>query len=298
VLLVLGLSFALAPAARAASKDASEDAKERAARKACLSGNYKKGVEILSDLFVATEDPVFIYNQGRCFEQNGRFEEAINRFREYLRKAKKTSVDAKADAEKHIADCKALMKETTSAEPVPDKRPEAVTQKPAPEPEKVVAPKPEKVEVIAPKPEKVEVIAPKPEPGVGTSGRTGGPDQVVTNPPPAPAPNPGRGLRVAGIACGVVGVAAIAAGVYFYTRARSYSDKVSNQITPDPSDESSGKNAETMQWVFYGIGGAAIATGTVLYVLGWPPADGNRARASITPLLGPGLAGISAQGAF
>jgi len=64
----------------------STEAKERAARKACLSGNVQKGVEILSEIFVETEDPTLIYNQGRCFEQNGRHKEAINRFREYLRR--------------------------------------------------------------------------------------------------------------------------------------------------------------------------------------------------------------------
>ena len=73
---------------------------------------------------------------------------------------------------------------------------------------------------------------------------------------------------------------------------------MSNQITPDPSDDSAGKNAETMQWVFYGIGGAAIGTGALLYALGWPRADKNPPRAGIVPMLGPGLAGISARGAF
>ncbi len=58
------------------------------------------------DLFVKTEDPVFIFNQGRCFEQNGHFEEAINRFLEYLRKAKKASGQDRADTERHIADCR------------------------------------------------------------------------------------------------------------------------------------------------------------------------------------------------
>jgi hypothetical protein len=301
VLLTLALSLAFAPAARAAGKgaheDANEEAKVRAARKACLSGNYKKGVEILSDLFVTTEDPVFIYNQGRCFEQSGRCEEAINRFREYLRKAKKTSVDAKADAEKHIADCKVLMKETSSGD-APGPKPETVT-------EKVEAPKPEQVVLIAtkpePKPELTTPLPPKPESTVATSGGPSvGTTQVVTSTAhePAQTSSPGRGLRIAGITCGAVGVASIATGVYFYTRARSYSDKVSNQFDPAPSDDSAGKNAETMQWVFYGIGGAAIATGTVLYILGWKEADSRRPRASVAPLLAPGLAGISAQGTF
>jgi tetratricopeptide (TPR) repeat protein len=94
-----------APAAQA--KDA--DAKERAAKTACLAGDYAKGVAILSELYVSTNDPVFIYNQGRCFEQNHRYEDAISRFREYLRVGKQISRTDKADAQKHIADCKELL---------------------------------------------------------------------------------------------------------------------------------------------------------------------------------------------
>jgi len=64
VLLVL----LVAPLAHAAGKEA----KERAARKACLSGDYDKGVEILSDLFLDTVDANYIFDQARCFEQNNR----------------------------------------------------------------------------------------------------------------------------------------------------------------------------------------------------------------------------------
>jgi hypothetical protein len=38
------------------------NAKERAAKTACLAGDYVKGVAILSELYVSTEDPVYIYN--------------------------------------------------------------------------------------------------------------------------------------------------------------------------------------------------------------------------------------------
>jgi hypothetical protein len=69
----------------AASKQASKQAQERTARKACLGGDYNRGVNILADLFVTTKDPTYIFNQGRCFEQNHRYEDAISRFEEYLR---------------------------------------------------------------------------------------------------------------------------------------------------------------------------------------------------------------------
>jgi tetratricopeptide (TPR) repeat protein len=85
------------------------DAKERAAKTACLAGDYVKGVAILSELYVSTNAPVYIYNQGRCFEQNHRYEDAVSRFREYLQVGRQISRADKADAQKHISDCQELL---------------------------------------------------------------------------------------------------------------------------------------------------------------------------------------------
>jgi len=89
-------------------KTTTED-QEREARTACLAGDYAKGIAILSELFVATQKPVLIYNQGRCFEQNHRYEDAIARFQEYLRVGQRLSKAEQSDARKHIADCEDLM---------------------------------------------------------------------------------------------------------------------------------------------------------------------------------------------
>ena len=50
-----------------------------AAKKACLSGDTRKGTEILADLFIDTNDANHIFNQGRCYEQNGEKSQAIPR---------------------------------------------------------------------------------------------------------------------------------------------------------------------------------------------------------------------------
>jgi outer membrane lipoprotein-sorting protein len=65
---------------------ASKQVQERMAKKACLAGDPAKGVEVLAELYVDTNDITYIFNQGRCFEQNRRYEDAIGRFREYLTK--------------------------------------------------------------------------------------------------------------------------------------------------------------------------------------------------------------------
>lgn len=281
VILVFAFSFAFVPSAWAARNDAIRSgAKDRAAHEACLSGNVQKGIEILSSLYVRTMDAVFLYNQGRCFEQNGRCQDAIPRFQEYLRKAKNASGQEKSDAEKHIADCQASIGQQPQQVPV------ALA-----EGSPLSPPTPTPVSPLPP-----PLPAPSPTaPPTDASPKT--PDQLVTSPTSVSTEHPGRGLRFAGIAFGVVGIGSIATGVYFYAMARSYSDKVSRQDVPDPSDLSAGRNAETMQWVFYSVGGAALATGVVLYTLGHMTADGQT-KVSIAPFAGSGAAGISAQGAF
>ncbi len=113
VLTLLALVVLLPSLARA---QANRETQERAAKKACLVGDTVRGVEILADLFVDTNDPTYIYNQGRCFEQNRLYHDAIGRFREYLVKAKRASPEEKADAEKHIADCQTYLAEAAKAE--------------------------------------------------------------------------------------------------------------------------------------------------------------------------------------
>jgi hypothetical protein len=240
------------------SRAAAEDDLERAARKACLSGDYQKGVDLLSDLFLDTRDPTHIFNQGRCFQQNNRFEEAVGRFREYLRKATAITPQERADTERYIEECQKLLR----GSPVQGSSAVAPTDSPPPPPP------------MAP--------PPPPVPAAGTA--------VASN-------DTGKGLRIAGVAVGIAGLASVGAGIYYYSRARDMSDKVSNSDQPTWSDQQAGKNAETMQWIFYGVGGAAVASGTVLYLVG-NSASRRGQVAKVAPILGPNLVGLAAQGVF
>jgi len=129
-------------------------AQERAAQKACILGDSKQGTEILADLYLNTKDPNYIYNQGRCFEQNGENEKAILRFQEYLRKAKKLSPAEAAETREKIDNLQAAVDRRTKAlQPAPP---------PAPEPAKttfVLIPAP-----AAPGPAAITQPAPTPEP--------------------------------------------------------------------------------------------------------------------------------------
>jgi len=107
VVLACGVFLLALPSARGAGD--SLETKERAARKACLLGDVKAGTEILADLYLDTRDATHIYNQGRCFEQNGQNEQAVLRFREYLRKAQNLSPADSAAVQKKIDELQAAL---------------------------------------------------------------------------------------------------------------------------------------------------------------------------------------------
>jgi tetratricopeptide (TPR) repeat protein len=101
--------------------------------------------------------------------------------------------------------------------------------------------------------------------------------QPEIEPDPAPRadvdqPSPGRGLRIAGIVTGSVGLVGIALGVKFGLDARAASDDISGarDMWTLALDERirEGERAERNMWISYAVGGAALAAGGVLYWLG------------------------------
>ena len=239
--------------------------KERAARMACLTGDYTKGVAILSELFVNTNDPTYIYNQGRCFEQNRRYDDAIARFQEYQRAGKKLSKDEKADAQKHIADCQELLAKQQTPPVAP----------PAPGP--------------MPSPAQAPVV---PAPVVATT------PPVVQQPNPLVANDSGAGLRTAGIITASVGGAALITGVILNLKVNSMANDLQKTDGYSASKESDRKTYETLGWVGYGVGAACVATGAVIYILGQRSGTPGSTSVALLPSFDPGQAGAVLNGAF
>jgi hypothetical protein len=105
-------------------------------------------------------------------------------------------------------------------------------------------------------------------------------------------------LGVAAVVCGGVGLASMGTGLYYWSQARSYSDSANRTVIYRQSAYDDGKHAETMQWIFYGVGAAAIATGAGLYIYSrWFLAP-KPATVSLAPTVAPGLAGLAAVGTF
>jgi hypothetical protein len=248
-------------------------AKERAARKACLGGDFQKGVDILTDLFLATGDLTYIFNQGRCLEQNHRYEDAIARFREYVVKGTTLGPEEKADAERHIAACQSYLGQ---AEP-------ASAPAPPPTPAPLASPLAPPAGPGAPMP-----IAPVPV--AATTTATAMPSQH----------GDGRGLRVGGVIAASVGVVALAAGIGLNLKANSMTDDLEKPYNYNRSTDSDRKTYKTMAWIGYGVGAAGLATGAVLYLLGWRQTDASAGAAPLTisPAVTTGMAGATLAGSF
>lgn len=271
--LVASLS-AVAPA-EAAGKQASEkaairQAQEKAARKACLAGDYVKGVDLLADLFVETKEATYVFNQGRCFEQNRRYEDAVARFQEYLRAAgAKLSPEDREAAEQHIKANKDLLAQER----------ESVAAQTAPQP----------------------FTPPSPSPSTPTAPAQLAP--IVSQPTPPPPASTGRGLRIGGIVLASVGGAALVGGVLLNLQANS----AIKDMEAKPDAYSSGKKSDydsyrTLSWVGYGVGAACVVTGAVLYGFGIKARSRSSSASStevtLMPSVGAGHVGAALTGAF
>lgn len=250
---------------------ASRQAQEKAARKACLSGDYNKGVLILTDLFIDSKDPNYIFNQGRCFEQNRRYDDAIGRFQEYLRVGTRLDPADKASAEKHIADCRDLLAGQT-VQPAASVAPAPPVQAPIVQQALAVPPP-----AVAPPPTRIVLQQAQPQPA-GTSG---------------------SGLRTAGIVTASIGGAALVAGVIFNLKVNSMaSDMESTPGGYSASKESDRKTFETLGYAGYGVGAACVATGAILYVVGLKSSSRNTSSVALAPTFAPGQVGALIKGAF
>jgi hypothetical protein len=221
--LLVGAYLAAALPAQAAPAR-SRTQRETDARKACTAGRVDEGIELLAELFAETEHPNYIYNQARCYQENGRNDQAISRFREFLRVAPLTDTEVRARTEHYIQELEGSPRPARQSPPPPEPRPLPPMRSEAPPP----APVP-----LAP--------APRQQP-----------------------PRSSSGLGVAAATLGIVGAVAIVAGVVSGLEVQSLSHKAEDAKLGMLSVDDLASNAdkahrfEVFQWIGYGIGGAAL----------------------------------------
>lgn len=244
--LVALVALALASPSRC-SAASSTKAQEKAAKKACASGDFRTGVDILAGLYVDTNDLTHVYNQGRCYEQNHQWSSAIDRFREYLRKSPNATASDRAEVDKHISDCEALR---AQEEPGPGRAP--TPQPPAPTPPESVPPPIARENAVV-------------EQATTTEGSRG------------------SGLRVTGVALASTGLAAAVVGFVLNLKANGLADDFNR--TQLPATRSRQSSYKTGSMICYGAGAGMLVTGVVLYLVGRSSAIGASSRISFFPTL-------------
>jgi hypothetical protein len=232
---------------------------EIVARKACAEGDFRKGVSILADLYVHSKISTHIYNQARCYEQSHQCVSAIDRFREYLRKSPDLSSAETAETESHIAECKRLLDE----------------EQPKSAPAQGLSPS-----TVAPTSPVVSQLPPAVPPIQESPTTISMPPAVVES---------GSTLRTTGIVVGSVGLATVAAAVILNVKA--------NQLA-DSGDGSGQKSYRNGALTCYGVGGAAVAAGVVMYLLGHNAAAAQSTGIALLPVWTPDGAALAIRGDF
>ena len=210
------------------------------------NGDYGKAAELLERAYQAQPVGTILYNLAKAYEKQGDNEKALDRYQRYLA-AEDADAKYKARAEARVAALKELL----------SPKAKSVVEKPEPPP-----------------PPPPPVVQPPPPPAVAVDENWQRANRAR------------RRDRGVGIALGVTGVVALAAGIGLTVNASSLHDQFDGTLVE--SDKRGFRDSAQTQLivagVLYGVGAAAIAVaGYFLY-------RGTRAlparRASITPRLG------------
>lgn len=251
----------------AQAKDPAVEAKERfeTGRRLYRLNNYDRAIEEWKAGYLVKADPVFLFNIAQAYREKKDFENALKFYENYL---KDLPTATNRDAVEHrIAELREALKKRDEASHAPPTGPI----------------------------EQDETSTP-PKPGPTTHE----PPLVTDSHADTVPARPGRGMKIAGIVTGAVGVALIGTSVAFALSARSAESDVQAAVdagqrwTPELRDkDSSGRLSSTLSTVSLSVGIAAVVGGGVLYYLG-ARRSGTAARGevSIVPQLAPSLAGL------
>ena len=301
-LVVVVLSVGLTAAtARAEDKNAAKDHWERGTKFYDI-GKYDDAIKEFEAAYEAKSDPAFLYNLAQSHRLAGHTNEALRLYRTYLRYVPKAA--NRGDIEDRIKELEKASTEKPATEPSPPvTAPPATTggmgtQPATPPPTTGTAPP----TTTWPPP---AGTTPDPYPPPGTPGappnQTTYPGQPPVPPPAEPvADDAGAGRRKLGIILAASGGGVVVVGMIFGGVAKSQSSKLEKAAAAhdayDPSVQSLGKTSEVLQWVGYGLGLAAVATGVILYATAPTGAEAAaQPRVAISPMPTPALDGAGAS---
>jgi tetratricopeptide (TPR) repeat protein len=233
----------------------------RKATKAFELGLFDEAIREYTEAYRIKDDPAILYNLGQAHRLAQHPAEALHFYKMYL--SKQPDAPNRAEVESKIDTLQKLVEQQ------------------------------QKAQNLSPNlPRPMETAAPPPA------------ARVEGAPPPKrrePLP-PGRLKEISGIVVGAVGVGLLGAGIAFGVLAKNAGDdltRTANAGMFDYNKQQDGKRDQVLEAVFLSIGGAAVATGAVLYVLGRRDAQlARRRNFSFAPTMTSRFIGVTAQARF
>jgi tetratricopeptide (TPR) repeat protein len=224
-----------------------DEDKDRKAKDLYEQGNthydlaeYDQAIDLFKQAYALSHRPTLLYNIAQAYRLKNDCEQALQVYKNYLRVDPNSPFRAKVES--RITEMETCVKDPTR-KPV---APEAIQK----------------------------------DSGAGDKGQETRPRPDVVTPPAGGAADearPGSTKKLIGLVTAGVGIAAIGTGVYFSLQASDKADQVAAACpTNDPCDwnaelealQSDGQSAESTALILYGVGGAAVIGGVVVYLLG------------------------------
>jgi len=252
-------------------------------------GKYDEAIKEFEAAYELKNDPAFLYNLAQSYRQAGNHERAVHFYKTYLRYV--PNAKNRADIEDKIKAEEQLVAKGGGGTTTPPTTPPPSTTTPPPPGTTTPPPGGDQPTVTLPPP-----VTPPPS--------LGAPNPYAPPTPPAPATDSGRKFRIAGLATAGAGAVMMVVGIVEWRRAVSASNEIEdaarNNQAFDPAVEDRGKSAETMQWVFYGIGTLALGAGAGLWFYGQhvTATETTTWRVSLAPTISPNQSGATLRISF
>jgi len=254
-------------------------------------GKYDEAIKEFEAAYELKNDPAFLYNLAQSYRQAGNHERAVHFYKTYLRYV--PNAKNRADIEDKIKAEEQLVAKGGGGTTTP---PATTTPPPS-----TTTPPPPGTTTPPPGGDQPTVTLPPP---VTPPPSLGAPNPYAPPTPPPPATDSGRKFRIAGLATAGAGAVMMVVGIVEWRRAVSASNEIEdaarNNQAFDPAVEDRGKSAETMQWVFYGIGTLALGAGAGLWFYGQhvTATETTTWRVSLAPTISPNQSGATLRISF
>jgi hypothetical protein len=270
----------------AAGTAAERQARADAAAKAFFQDQYQEALDIFLDLYLKGGGrPEYLRNIGRCQQKLGMHAQAIDSFKDYLRRAKRLSAEEQKEVREFIAESERA--KTAGAASGSTAAPPAATGAPA-------------VGAAAPAAPAASSTSPPASPGSPPAPPAGSAAAPPLTPPPAeapapsliatqpvPPPSPPRRrtsvLKIGGVVALAAAGVAVVGGTLALMKARSAYDDARNDSrcgSSDPADDCANRADSVRSWnrISQGlyIGAAVVGAGGLTMILMAPASGAER----------------------